>query len=210
VQEIEVGGHHADDGRLHVRERDLPAHDGGIRGEEPPPRRLGQHRSGRRPRLVVGRRERATEKRLHAQDLEVLRLHHRAVQSLRVARAGEVEGPAAQEQRDLLEGLALRAPVLAVEDRDVALARDEREPLGLRERQGPEHHRVHDAEDRGVRADAERQRQERDGREARALGQPAQREPHVLEQCIHTVLLRAYSQRSATIGSTRVARRAGI
>lgn len=47
---------------------------------------------------------------------------------------------------------------------------------------------VHEAEDREVDADAERQRQHGDDREAAAPAEQTQSEPHVLDQAIHTRL----------------------
>jgi len=41
------------------------------------------------------------------------------------------------------------------------LLHDADEPVGVRERQRPQHHRVHDGKDRRVRADAQRERQHR-------------------------------------------------
>src|SRR6266576_1108648 len=66
-----------------------------------------------------------------------------------------------------------------------------------------EHDGVQDAEDRGVRPEPERERQDDGGGEPGALGERAERVAHVLEHGVHHSLLRA------TIGSTRDARRAG-
>ena len=54
------------------------------------------------------------------------------------------------------------------------------EPLRMRIRQRLEQHAVDDAEDGGVGADAERERQDRDRGVARALGQGAEGVAHVL------------------------------
>src|SRR5207248_10713858 len=65
---------------------------------------------------------------------------------------------------------------------------------------------VHDAEDRGRGADAERQRDHRRGSEALRAPEAAQRETEIPKQLIHEV----HSVRRAAIGSIRVARRAGM
>src|SRR5262249_42633302 len=56
------------------------------------------------------------------------------------------------------------------------------DPIGLRERQRPEQDGMHDREDRRVRADAERERREGDGREAGASGERARRAAQILEE----------------------------
>ena len=62
-----------------------------------------------------------------------------------------------------------------------------KELLGLGERQRLEQHAVHDAEDRAVRADSEREGQDGDGCERRVLGERAEREPNVLCQLIESL-----------------------
>ena len=64
-------------------------------------------------------------------DREVLGLHHRALHALRLAVAGQVEGPVGQEEGDALEGPTLLTPVDAVGNRDVTLAGDEGQAVGL-------------------------------------------------------------------------------
>ena len=54
----------------------------------------------------------------------------------------------------------------------------------MRERQRPEQHRVDDAEDGGVHADAEREREDDDGSEAGPAAQHAQRVSNILEELI--------------------------
>ena len=56
------------------------------------------------------------------------------------------------------------------------------EPVGLRVRQRPQQHRVDDAEHRGIGADAERQRDDRDGGESRRLPEVPRTEGQILKQ----------------------------
>jgi hypothetical protein len=61
----------------------------------------------------------------------------------------------------------------------------EHEPARVPHGQEAEHHLVHEAEDGRVGPDAEGQGQDHHGREARALGERPQREPHVLANHLH-------------------------
>ena len=83
------------------------------------------------------------------------------------------------------------------------VVRHRQEPSRIRVGKRPQEDAVDDAEDRGVGADAERQRRHGDGGEAGVRGEAAQSVADVLQQCLHHSLL------SAVIGSTRDARRAG-
>src|ERR1051326_1960755 len=105
------------------------------------------------------------------------------------------------------------------------------QPVRLGIGQWPEQHGVDRTEDRGVGTDAERERQHRDGGEPRALGELADGEAEILQQGFHWFLTgvrcqgvggrcprrpdthhlppSTYSVRSASTGSTRVARAAG-
>src|SRR5262249_49070896 len=58
--------------------------------------------------------------------------------------------------------------------------------LGIAER--PQHDAVDDAEDGGVGADAERERENGEQREAGTLAQPPERVPQVLEERVHPVV----------------------
>jgi len=69
----------------------------------------------------------------------------------------------------------------------IAVARpvERHERARVSERQGPDRHGVHDAEDRAVDADAESQAQNRQGREARLRGEIAEGVSEVLNECVH-------------------------
>ena len=71
--------------------------------------------------------------------------------------------------------------------------------MRLRIRQRPQQDRVDDTKDRGVRSNAECQREDRDDAEAGRFAQLAKGEADVI-----------HSERRVTIGSVRDARRAGI
>ena len=120
-------------------------------GQEPPSaKRLAQHQE------ELGRPD-------DAGDLLGLAIRHDRV---------EVRRP----DRGALEGARLLAQVFVVGNAEAA-RRDE--PLRFGERQRREQHPVHEAEDRGVRADPQPQRGDRDEREARCATQQAEAEADV-------------------------------
>jgi hypothetical protein len=86
---------------------------------------------------------------------------------------------------------AARAPVLKVGPRDgdrLPVTRDlaeDHDAVHVRVRIRAQHHCVDDTEDRGRRADAERQGQHDDGGEARVLAERPQREAHVARDRVH-------------------------
>src|SRR5436309_7551740 len=75
------------------------------------------------------------------------------------------------------------------------------DPVRIRIRQRPKQNGVNDAEDGGVRPDAERERNDRNCGEGRIFN-------HLSKS--KTEIVHNYSYRSAVIGSTRVARRVGM
>ena len=82
----------------------------------------------------------------------------------------------------------------------------EREPIGVSVWKCAQQYRVNDTEDGSVCTDTQREREQRDERHARALEQHACSKANVLKHCVLHIF---YSQRSASIGSTLVARKAG-
>src|SRR5690349_16891313 len=81
---------------------------------------------------------------------------------------------------------------------------------GIGKRKGPQEHGVDDAEDGGVGADAERERDRRDDAQARRFHQHAQAKFDVLNNSVHRFkFLLSYSSLSAINGSTLLARLAG-
>ena len=79
-----------------------------------------------------------------------------------------------------VHGFSGTDPVVGA-DGVVALG-DPHETIGVRERQRPQHDRVDDAEDRRVRADAERDREDDGESEERRLPQQTDRVPKIVEQ----------------------------
>ena len=84
----------------------------------------------------------------------------------------------------------------------------QREPLGLVHRQRLQHQGVHETEDRHVRADAERQRQHRDGAHRRRLPHQAKGEAEVAAEGVEEAHARQYTN-SFVDGKSRTARPAG-
>ena len=78
-----------------------------------------------------------------------------------------------------------------------------RQLLRILERQGPEQHTVHQAEDSGVRADPKTERDNRDRGKAFVFEKHAQSVANILQECVHCEV-------RALIGSSRAARRAGM
>jgi hypothetical protein len=62
---------------------------------------------------------------------------------------------------------------------------EEHQPFGLAHRQALHHHRADQAENRGIGADAERQRPGNDHREARASGHVPQAELQIAQHAVH-------------------------
>ena len=69
------------------------------------------------------------------------------------------------------------------------LAPDQHEPLGVDVRQRPQQDRVHHAENRRARADAERDRRDSDRREAGILPQHSGGVAEILEEVVHMIAL---------------------
>ena len=180
----EAGRRHADDRHRQAVERDVAVQHAGIAGEAPHPVVVAQHRdrlSARR--AIVVRREGAADLRAHAEDVEEVAGHELAVHALGLS-AGEQRqrrreaGDHAVEHRVLIPQVAVhRVRQGAVVERpspERAGAVEHDELLGRLHRQHPQQHLVGEREDRGVRADAERQRQHDDDGEGRRLEEGAQ------------------------------------
>ena len=143
------------------------------------PIRCGQNPCARiTTRLTAGRAVRrgecAASRGRRRQRVEEFPGVTRAADLRRIAEAGQREARA-RIPGDPLERLARTPPVLEVRIRADVLVEplprvvgpQHHQPVGLRVGQRPQQHRVDDGEDRGIRADAERQRERRDrGRRA--------------------------------------------
>ncbi len=141
------------------------------------PQTIADKRDRRAVPPVFLRRELAAESELYAQRAEESRGDLFALKMLRRPRARQVES-LKHDRRHLLKGSRFTLPILEIGIRDGHLAlqfqadlRHHHQPVRFGERQGREQHSFNDAEDRGVRAHAERERQNRGGRESRAFPQ---------------------------------------
>ncbi len=150
-------------------ELDRPADQAGVRGEAPRPEPLAQHDDGRRVGSFVVRHERAAENRPQAEQREQVRVRANTLQALGLAVARKVVG-LRHEHRDPFERARAPLPfddggsrgldaIGAFDLREVFP--EQHEPARLRERQRLQQHGAHETEDSGVRADAERERQDR-------------------------------------------------
>jgi len=180
---------HANDGVLLVTERDRLANDVLIAGELFLPESIAQDRHQRRAESILIGCEIPTERRPRAHHAEVIRRDQPPRQTLRLTSAGQRRLPAARE-RHRLERLAARAPVQKVRVRDhprrnlLVPLRHPDQPVGVFERQRTEQHCIDDAEDRGVRANAQRKREYSHNCEALVLEQHSHTKPQVLKHLI--------------------------
>ena len=198
VREVELRRHDADDRAPHAVHLDglpdeiRPAPERGL------PDLVRQDDDLRAVGPRLGHVEGPSRLRVHAERLEEIGRHERRVdlprvvgrRQVRLARregADDGKGP-----RPLLEfqELGRRHPEL-VEPHRRKRARDVDEALRLRVAERPQEDGVHNREDRRVRADAERQRHDRDEREARRPGEIAQRVAKVAEGGVHVAVRRA-------------------
>ena len=134
---------------------------------------------------IVLRRERASERRSHAEHLEIVARDEQAPGSSGVVVDLEVHRREAQRSNARQHAVAI-ADVAVIRIRaggKPGRARDRHQALRPLDRERREEERIDDAEDRGVGADAERQRQDRDGGEAWRPQQRAHRVAKVGAEC---------------------------
>ena len=91
-----------------------------------------------------------------------------------------------------LKRMALIAPILIIlircrdDAREVGvLLEDQHDARRIRKRKRAQQHSVHDSENRGIRADSEREGQNGDGRKTRVLGENAEAVSQILQQSAH-------------------------
>ena len=212
AQRHEIGRHHADDRAALVVQDDRPADGAGVACEAALPETVADHRHQRAAGPVFVRPEAASEDRGNTEGREEVRRHPHRGDAFRLLPA---QIDAVRRER----GQGFEAPHPLLEDQEVGLRdretvpeiapvdRDDRQAVRLGVGERAQQGAVDHAEDRGVRADPKRQGQRRDRREAGVLAEQPQRETQVLHERVHRVL---YSTLSAVIGSTSVARRAGM
>ncbi len=156
--------------------------------------------------LVLTGQERPAQCRFGAKHLEVARRHQAA---------SELDGFGATGQRDRVAGLrrhevedgVVSLPVQEVQRRDsVALAsrrllHDADDAIGVRVGKRLEQHRIHEAEDRRIGADADGKGQDGDGGEPRTLAECAHRVTDIPQQGRHETHLHRRDCRLSTLGS---------
>ncbi len=189
--------HHADHRERIAAQHQRLADDIRVAPEAPLPEALAQQRDSGRAGLLFLGPERATDDRLLAERLENAGGDLPAVHALRLAR--RAAGPCARAQDEVLavvaderlEHLVLVAHVLEVRHREAHLGHllgplgEEDQAIGLGVRERAQQDRVDHAEDRGVGADPQCERRDRDEREAGRLPQRADREADVAPELFH-------------------------
>ena len=213
--ESEAGPHDPDHGVRLAVERERRSDQVPTRAEPVLPEPVADDDDAARTGPILLGEEGPAVQRSRAEEIEQVGGDQGAIDHFRVVAAREREG-GRSERRHPREGARLIAPIGEIGRRNaepvqpfrqIALE-DHREPVRIDVGQRREHHGVHDAEDRAVGPDAQRQRQHGDRGEARALEEHPKGEPRILEHRSHRSLS-SYSYRKAISGSTRVARRAG-
>ncbi len=188
-RELERRRHDPDDRpRTAVDEQDL-THETRRTAEATLPQAVTNHHRLWRARIAVGRDERSTQRRPDAQRCEQIAGHCRGADALGLVAAGQVRarfGIAANARR-ARRVLAVAHDLLPRQPGETAPRRrvpDHRELLGLGIRQRAEHHRLDQAEDRGVGANPQRERRDRRDREPGRLHQHAEPVTQVVEKLV--------------------------
>ena len=187
----EVSRHHADDDVRLRADRHRTSDDRRVAVVAAHPERVAEHGRLRGAWFVVAVLKDAAEQRPGAQHVE------ESIGHLGTGNAFGWAVAAGERCRRVVEGgngvsrLVLRAPRQEVRVRKHQPATvgsddaDVRESIGVAEWQRPQQNGVDDREDRGRRADAEGQREDRDGRKARAFDEEADRVAGVGKQSSH-------------------------
>lgn len=198
-QPAEGAGRDADDGEAPAVQAHLATDRLRRGGEDPPPGVVAQHRDrGRVADPIVFRRERAAERRLHAEQPEVVSGHQLGHHQLGAVAAFEGQrvpgvGRGAGEGRRRLVADGL---VVGERHRRVAQevagnrAVDVDEAFRLGHGQRPEQKGVHQAEGRAVEADAEGERRGHQDRERRLAPDRSKRVAKVVPPAAHAFGLR--------------------
>ena len=187
---------HADDLVRFARQHGHAPNRRWLGAEAAPPQPVADDRDAARVGHAVAGHEVAAERRRAAEHRQVLVRHLLAGERFGLGVAAERRTPAAH-RRHALDLRELRAPIHDVARRSPFVGRATAGPqvlpqhhqaIGAWIRQRPQHQRVDDGEDGGVGADAQRQREDGDGREP---GRPQQRPDgvaQILQGRLHRVL----------------------
>ncbi len=192
---VEAWRRDADDGHRRAVEGDGTIDDRRIAGEAAHPVVVTQdrHRISAR-RLVVVWRQRAADVRADGEDVEVVPGHELTADALRLSvghqreRRGKACDDAAEHRRLIAEVAVHRVREGAVVERaslKCAGSVEDHELLRISYGQQAEQQLIGERENRRVRADAERDRQDHDERERRRLQERASRVANVLRQMGH-------------------------
>ena len=186
VGEREARRHHADDLCHCAGDFDTPTNDRRVAAEAALPEPVAQQDHGWGAGSLVLHGECPAHPWGGSHHIEERRRDGGRCDTLGIVRPGEAY-LAVVEQRNAVECAALGRvqKVERIRHRQVELHESGRgvleddEPVGVGHRQRTQQHRVDDAEDGDVGADADGQRHDRDGREARAGGESAQEDAHL-------------------------------
>jgi hypothetical protein len=190
------GRHDADDLIRLAVQLDRRSHRRRLAREEARPKTVRDDDDVLVSRLVVVALDRSTRLRRHAEHMEPVARDALTRHTLGVAARARQIRAEIRLDGDRLEAARLVAIVTeaggrngrfhAVERRIEVL--DRHEHPGVAVGQGPQQNRIYDAEDGRVRADAERQRDEHDGREDRTLSESPEAVGDVAKQSVHRYL----------------------
>jgi hypothetical protein len=227
-------------GKRAAVEQDGAAHDGRVAAEPLLPAIIAQDRHRGGPLgFTVARQQGATERGRHGQRLERVGRDDFDPGALRRLALGTEVGRIRHEGKQVAHTLGPLAVILEVRERgrvrhlpSLAPLEHEDEAVGLRHRHPPQHHLPDHAKDGRVDGNAEGEREHHHGGEAGELGELTKGEAEVLDHLgilifdwpqqgrvggfVYALLtprfsLRVgHSARSASVGFTSVARRAGI
>ena len=186
--------HHADYGVRLIAKIQRATEHVGIALEEPLPKPIADDGEERAADAIFFFRECPSELRLQSEDLEKVRRHQASADLFGGAslEAAQVKRFSTRD-RDVFEDGIVALPIEIVRKRNrnlrlvgVGLG-DDHDPIPVRIRQRPEQDAIDHAEDRRVRADAEREREDRDEREARRFPELAEREAEVVHGALRSI-----------------------
>ena len=190
-RERRAGRQHAGDDRRAAVQVHRSANNSGIAAEPLPPQRLADDEGrGRLPRTFVVSRKQAAMLGADAEKRKDRRRHRHGFDARRGARPGErqLQRPHGRDRRQRAEAAGVVQIVGAGERERIALRRhitEPDDPIGVGERQRPQHGRIHHAEGCRRGPNPNCQRHHNGKRESRADPQPANRVADVLQQRLH-------------------------
>ena len=189
VGEVERARHHSDNGVAFVIEQHLAAQNLRIAPEAPLPQSVAEKQRAAGAFAIIGRRENASQERLHLQRGQHVAVDQGDVDAHRLAFAHQIHGVAVVRSHRR-EGVAHLFPIGIVGRRKLQ-ARVARlglpqlhELLGMGERQGPQKNLVGERKGGGVGADAESYHQHGRGGESGSAPQGSRGVTQILPQYV--------------------------